>query len=181
MTDRPRAGADRGVRPGARAARLPPSPRLPDFSKTLPLALMRAREHVMRQFRPTLREFDLSEQQWRVLRTLDHFGPLSAAALAEAAILRSPSLSRILRDLDVRGLIERRPVKTDLRLSVNRITRKGVAMIRTVAPRFERSNAEISRLVGPERLNLLRRMLHELESSLRADSPGRTGGQTFEP
>ncbi|MFT5000920.1 MAG: hypothetical protein ACI875_001925, partial [Planctomycetota bacterium] len=36
--------------------------------KSLPIMLLRAREAVMRRFRPMLRLHDLSEQQWRVLR-----------------------------------------------------------------------------------------------------------------
>jgi homoprotocatechuate degradation regulator HpaR len=95
---------------------------LVDFPKTLPLALMRAREAVMRYFRPALLDSDLTDQQWRVLRTLAHYGPLEAAELARLAILLSPSLSRILRDLESPGLIARTAVETDLRRSVIRIS-----------------------------------------------------------
>ncbi|MDU2926702.1 MAG: homoprotocatechuate degradation operon regulator HpaR, partial [Bradyrhizobium sp.] len=41
-----------------------------DFSQSLPMALLRAREAVMRQFRPILRQHGLTEQQWRILRAL---------------------------------------------------------------------------------------------------------------
>ena len=45
--------------------------RLRNVSRSLPVALLRTREAVMRQFRPVLRSVDLTEQQWRVLRALD--------------------------------------------------------------------------------------------------------------
>ncbi len=54
------------------------------FEDSLPMALMRAREAVMRYFRPVLSEHDLTEHQWRVLRALrDAEGPMSVGDLAE--------------------------------------------------------------------------------------------------
>src|ERR1043166_1624554 len=41
-----------------------------DFGRSLPMSLLRAREAVMRQFRPSLRSHGLTEQQWRILRAL---------------------------------------------------------------------------------------------------------------
>ena len=139
---------------------------LVEFPKTLPLALMRAREAVMRYFRPTLRDCDLTEQQWRVLRTLAHYGPLEATELARLAILLLPSLSRILRDLESRGLIARTAVETDLRRSAIRISRQGLATIDVVAPSSERGNAEIAKRFGEQRLKALHEMLRQLEQSL---------------
>src|SRR5438105_334324 len=40
------------------------------FSQSLPMALLRAREAVMRHFRPSLQAAGLTEQQWRTMRAL---------------------------------------------------------------------------------------------------------------
>src|SRR6185437_2443110 len=85
------------------------------FSESLPMALLRTREAVMRLFRPGLRKHGVTEQQWRILRALAPQGPLEVTALAEATFLLAPSLSRILPDLEKRQLISRRQVDTDLR------------------------------------------------------------------
>ena len=45
-------------------------PAFPDFEHSLPMMLLRAREAVMGRFRPMLRKFDLTEQQWRIIRAL---------------------------------------------------------------------------------------------------------------
>src|SRR5215475_11490407 len=74
------------------------------FTKSLPMELMRAREAVMRRFRPSLRGHGVTEQQWRILRALAHGGPLEVSALAEATYLLAPSLSRILPDMEARNL-----------------------------------------------------------------------------
>src|SRR5947207_14881770 len=77
-------------------------------ARALPGALLRAREAVMDRLRPVLRACDLTEQQWRVLRVLSVGGEIEVMRLAREALVRPPSLSRILRDLIERELIARR-------------------------------------------------------------------------
>src|SRR4030081_2157398 len=86
-----------------------------EFSRSLPMSLLRAREAVMRHFRPSLRDHGLTEQQWRILRALASIDAIEVTELARVAFLLGPSLSRILRDLEARRLIERRAAKADLR------------------------------------------------------------------
>jgi homoprotocatechuate degradation regulator HpaR len=130
------------------------------------MALMRAREATMRFFRPSLRAHGLSEQQWRVLRALAASGPADAMALARATFLLPPSLSRILRDLGGRGLIERRADSSDLRRSVIGISDAGWALIATQAPAAEAGYAEIALRFGAERLARLQAELDALEAAL---------------
>src|SRR3979411_2802553 len=96
-----------------------------DFSRSLPMSLLRARESVMRHFRPSLRAHGLTEQQWRILRALASIDAIEVTELAHVAFLLGPSLSRILRDLEARHLIERRVAKADLRRGVVSISAKG--------------------------------------------------------
>src|ERR1051326_7374028 len=84
-----------------------------EFSRSLPMSLLRAREAVMRQFRPSLRRHELTEQQWRILRALSATDAIEVTELARTAFLLGPSLSRILRDLEGRRLIERRTDAVD--------------------------------------------------------------------
>jgi homoprotocatechuate degradation regulator HpaR len=153
-TDRP-AGAP-GTAPVA----------LRDFSRSLPMALMRAREAAMGYFRPSLRANGLSEQQWRVLRALASGGTIEAMALARATFLLPPSLSRILRDLHARGLIERRSDAADLRRSAVVLTRAGRDLIAAQAPASEAGYAEIARRFGAARLARLQAELDALEKAL---------------
>ena len=76
--------------------------RLRSFSKSLPMSLLRAREAVMRHFRASLRQHNITEQQWRVLRALAEVRKIEVTELAHATFLLPPSLSRILRDLEQR-------------------------------------------------------------------------------
>ena len=136
------------------------------FSESLPMALLRTREAVMRLFRPGLRKHGVTEQQWRVLRALAHCGPLEVTALAEATFLLAPSLSRILPDLERRQLIARRQMDTDLRRHVVSLEAKGLRLIGAHAPYSEEMYARIAKRFGAERIAQLLGLLAELESSL---------------
>src|SRR4051794_40102984 len=156
--------------PGKKSAAGPAGERVPmrDFSRPLPMSLLRARESVMRHFRPSLRAHGLTEQQWRILRALASSGDVEVTELARMAYLLGPSLSRILRDLETRRLIERRVVKADLRRNIVSITTGGLRLIKAVAPSSEAIYAEISTRYGARKLRELQEMLHRLESSLLA-------------
>ncbi len=145
-----------------------PARRLPmrEFSRSLPMALLRAREAVMRQFRPSLRRHGLTEQQWRILRALAAVEASEVTELARTAFLLGPSLSRILRDLEARRLIERRTAEDDLRRGVVSISDKGVKLMEQVAPSSEAIYAAITRRYGARKLAELHAMLGHLEASL---------------
>jgi homoprotocatechuate degradation regulator HpaR len=137
-----------------------------DVSRSLPMSLLRAREAVMRQFRPALREHGLTEQQWRILRALASIEAAEVTELARTAFLLGPSLSRILRDLEARNLIERKTAKTDQRRSMVSISKEGVKLMASVAPSSEAIYAEITQRFGARKLAELQEMLGELELCL---------------
>jgi homoprotocatechuate degradation regulator HpaR len=137
-----------------------------EFSRSLPMSLLRAREAVMRHFRASLRAHGLTEQQWRILRALASVDTIEVTELARVAFLLGPSLSRILRDLEARHLIERKVAKADLRRGVVSISAKGVRLIEAVAPSSEAIYAAITRRYGARKLAELQDMLHALEASL---------------
>jgi homoprotocatechuate degradation regulator HpaR len=139
-----------------------------DFSRSLPMSLLRAREAVMKQFRPSLRRHGLTEQQWRILRALAGVDAIEVTELARVAFLLGPSLSRILRDLEARQLIERRTAKADLRRAVVSISPKGLKLIELVAPTSEFIYAQITQRYGAQKLAELQTMLAALEHSLAA-------------
>ena len=154
--------------PGSIAAETSNDRRKPmrEFSRSLPMSLLRAREAVMRQFRPSLRNHGLTEQQWRILRALTAVDAIEVTELARVAFLLGPSLSRILRDLEARHLIERRAAKADLRRGMVSISAKGLKLIEAVAPTSESIYAAITKLYGARKLAELQDMLSALEDSL---------------
>jgi homoprotocatechuate degradation regulator HpaR len=148
--------------------------RIRHFSRSLPMSLLRAREAVMRHFRPALRRNGMTEQQWRVLRALMTRPAMEVSELAASTFLLGPSLSRILRDLEALGLIRRRLDAADQRRSIISLSDEGEKLIERVSPESEAIYAEITRRFGAQRLGELQAMLRELESVL-AEGPAITG------
>lgn len=129
---------------------------LRSFDESLPMALLRAREAIMRRFRPVLGDHDVTEQQWRVLRALDDAdGPITVGDLAERTFLLGPSLSRMLVTLDERGLITRTTDRGDARRSPVTISPTGRRLVAAIAPNSESVYAEISTQLGPDDLGVL--------------------------
>ena len=150
--------------PAARSNGAPPT-----TSRSLPIALLRAREAVMGNFRPMLAEYDVTEQQWRVMRVLSEAGRLDASDLAARANILAPSLTRILKTLEDRGLVARERDAADGRRSWLALTTGGHGLIAQVAPRSREIYDTIERRFGSERVEALLDMLSELGEAVRRD------------
>jgi homoprotocatechuate degradation regulator HpaR len=138
------------------------TPPMRPFAASLPMALLQAREAAMRLFRPMLAEHGLTEQQWRVLRALTATSPVDVGDLAERTFLLPPSLSRILSNLEQRGLIVRSVDTTDQRRSLIALSSHGLEQVGTIAPESEQRYAAIEEAFGTERLTRLLDELYDL-------------------
>ncbi|MCR9138807.1 MAG: homoprotocatechuate degradation operon regulator HpaR [Alphaproteobacteria bacterium] len=102
---------------------------LPSTSRSLPIALIRAREGVMIPIREMLAKSGITEQQWRVLRVLSEHGPLDSSTLADRSSLLFPSLTRIAQTMRGKGLITQTRDDADRRRQVIAITDAGQRII----------------------------------------------------
>ncbi len=142
-----------------------------EFERSLPMALMRAREAVMGRFRPILGHHGLTEQQWRVLRALaDAGGPRSVGTLAEETFLLGPSLSRMLATLDDRGLVARHPAGDDARRIEVEITAAGRALVAEIAPASEEEYARLESSLPAGDLDALYDLLARLVTATGSGS-----------
>ncbi|WP_160295527.1 homoprotocatechuate degradation operon regulator HpaR [Paramagnetospirillum magnetotacticum] len=140
--------------------------RLRAITRSLPLALLKAREDVMAGFRPNLRSHDITEQQWRALKSLAQTGEMRAGQLSRASLISMPSLTRIIRTLEKQGLIERRPEERDQRAALLSLTEKGHELVLSVSHAAEKRYDEIVAAFGLDRLERLHLMLEELSEAL---------------
>lgn len=149
---------------------------LRDFERSLPMALMRARESVMRYFRPALDAHDLTEQQWRVLRALtSNDDALSVGALAEQTNLLGPSLSRMLSTLETRHLITRSTSAGDGRRAEISPSQAGRDLVDQIAPSSEAQYAHIETELGSAELDHLYALLQRVAE---LDGPHEWTGST---
>jgi homoprotocatechuate degradation regulator HpaR len=132
------------------------------FDRSLPMALLRAREAVMKKFIPSLRENGLSSQQWRVIRALNEEEGLDITELAHRCFLLMPSLSRIIQNLEKRELVIRNQSSSDNRKSVISITAPGKKLFQKIAPKSVERYDLITEKFGYGKLELLYELLDEL-------------------
>jgi homoprotocatechuate degradation regulator HpaR len=130
------------------------------------MMLVSSHEAVMRQFRPALSAFDITEEQWHVLVALTSMTGVQIFDLAQATCLAPTKLSRIVRQLEDQGLAERRRSARDLRLKLIDISAKGHLLIDTLRPIAERIAAEIAARCGSERVDELIALLAEMTARL---------------
>lgn len=123
----------------------------------------------MRSFLPVLREHDLSAQQWRVLRALIEIDDRDASEISDRCAILLPSLSRILQNLDRRGLIRRKTCVNDQRRSLISITKKGRRLVEVIAPLSEERYDDITRRFGKGNLATLYELLGELIDAMEYD------------
>lgn len=140
-----------------------------DFERSLPMELLKARESAMTRFRPMLREHGLTEQQWRVVRTLSAFAKIDASELARRSFLLAPSLSRILQHLQRKKIVSRTADTNDQRRAVFALTASGRRIFLLVAPDSEALYADIERVFGREKLQNLYELLADFYATLSAD------------
>jgi len=141
--------------------------KLPPFEKTMGAVLLAAKEAVIAPMRPKLREYGITEPQWRVLRVINDRGAADATGLAEIGLLHAPSVTRILKDLEERKLIVRQPDANDRRRSLVALTPEGQAVVKDISRQVLRVMGEHSDRFGSQRLARLADELRALATAIK--------------
>ncbi len=140
---------------------------MPSTSRSLPIALIRAREGVMQPIREMLSKTGITEQQWRVLRVLAEYGPLDTTTLADRASLLFPSLTRIATTMRNKGLITQTRDETDRRRQFIAITPEGQKIIDDHAEQAAKIVAGFRAKLGDDHYETLLDLLGQLDPGSR--------------
>ncbi len=141
--------------------------KLPSTARSLPIALIRAREGVMAPIREMLSETGITEQQWRVLRVLSEYGTLDATTLADRSSLLFPSLTRIATKMRDKGLITQTRDKVDRRRQFIEITEAGQKIIDDRSTQSAQIVADFRTTLGEENYETLLDLLAQLDPGSR--------------
>ena len=139
---------------------------LPEFERTISAGLIAAKEAVLAPMRPTLREHNITEPQWRVMRVINDRGAADATAIAEVGLLHGPSVTRILKELDARKLVVRQIDPDDRRRTVAELTPSGRDLITVISSDVVRVMGEYSERFGNERMDHLIMELRALTAAI---------------
>ena len=141
--------------------------KLPRFEQTISAVLIGAKEAVLAPMRPKLREYNIPEPQWRVLRVINDRGATDASGLAEVGLLHAPSVTRILKELEARGLLVRETDPEDRRRTLAALTPEGRELFKIISRDVLRVMGEYADRFGQDRMDRLLTELRALTAAIK--------------
>ncbi|PHM36779.1 transcriptional regulator SlyA [Xenorhabdus mauleonii] len=129
--------------------------------ESLTIALLQARETAMGFFRPILKSYNLTEQQWRIIRVLASSRSIDFHDLACLTCILRPSLTGILTRMERDGLIFRLKPMNDQRKLYVSLTPTGQELYEQAKGEVEEGYRAIEEAFSPEKLDQLLKLLDE--------------------
>ena len=142
------------------------------FRRDAPLALDRFLPHRIARLAATLRKlgervlavrFGIAADEWQLVAALGEGAPLSAAMLAQRTTVDPGRALRVAQGLARRGLVEREPDAFDARRISFRLSLKGRALYRRVAPGARAQERALLASLTPVEQRDLERSLAKLQ------------------
>lgn len=132
----------------------------------LPQLFLRGREELLRHFRPIISHFGLTEQQWRVLRTIAEFDEIEPREICKTCQILSPSLTGMLARMEGMGLVTRTRMAGDQRRVIVRITAKAERLVAELEPLIAKQYKIIEEAFGPA---LIQELLEVMDKVLATE------------
>jgi homoprotocatechuate degradation regulator HpaR len=148
------------------------TPTMRPFEQSLPMALLRAREAVMRGFRRVLREHGLNEQEWRIIRALREVDQIDIGELAERVFILKPSATRTVKNLQRRNLVNRLKSERDQRRAYISLTPQARDLFDRLAPKNEAEYSRITDVIGETEMHELYGLLRRVTDRLNGRDRG---------
>jgi homoprotocatechuate degradation regulator HpaR len=139
----------------------------PRYEQTVSALLIDAKEAAIAPMLPKMREFNVTERQCRVMRVLNDRGAVDASGLAEIGKLHPPSVTRILKELEARDFVARKPDPEDRRRTVVMLTPAGKELVKEIARDVRRVMGEFRTRFGDDRLESLLAELQAFSAAIK--------------
>jgi MarR family transcriptional regulator, organic hydroperoxide resistance regulator len=133
------------------------------------VALIRTADLVRRVVGRALEPYDITVQQYNVLRILRGAGEqgLPTLEIGERMVEHAPGVTRLLDRLEVKGLVRRQRCPEDRRQVLCWLTPAGTELVERLDEPFDSADAEAVAMLGPEEQERLLRLL----DAVRAENP----------
>lgn len=148
--------------------------------RNLPLLLLKTREILMKYFRTVVTRHGLTEQQWRILRSLYDQEPQEPWQLGEACVISGPSIAGVLSRMEDLGLVSRERMDSDQRRVLVSMTPASRKLVKRILPLSLARYRELEALVGEDQLEQVMQALDRLNARLEPERQpaGREAGAT---
>jgi homoprotocatechuate degradation regulator HpaR len=141
--------------------------KLPPFEQSIAAVMLSGKESVIAPMRSKLREHNITEPQWRVMRVINDRGATDATGLAEVGLLHAPSVTRILKELEERKLILREPDANDRRRTMVALSPEGREIVKVISRHVLHIMREYADRFGHQRLEKLLNEVRALSAAIK--------------
>lgn len=135
--------------------------------RNLPQLFLKAREELLCHFRPIISHFGLTEQQWRILRTLSEMEQLEPREICEICHILSPSMTGVLSRMEEMNLVTRERMPEDQRRVIVRLTPKSEQLVSELGPLIVDQYKIIEQAFGPDLIKELYEVLDRVIAAER--------------
>ena len=133
--------------------------------------LAQASHLISSEFHEVVRSHGLSVSEWRVLASLAGGVPISIGQLAQVAVLKQPTVTRMLDRMEARQQVERLGHDGDRRVTLVRITATGSKMVARLIALAREHEERVLAPFGLPRAEELKATLRRI-IELHRESPG---------
>ena len=132
-------------------------------------ALFQTTDRVRREIAERLAPFEVTPQQYNVLRILRGAGPdgLATLEIAERMVEDAPGITRLLDRLETKNLVSRERAPTDRRQLICRISRRGLQLLADVDRKARESEDVLGGVLTEQDLKRLVELLDKIRAGLR--------------
>lgn len=142
------------------------------FDSSLPMLLNRALDSIMPPYRDLFARYDLTEQQWRVLRVVWSSDKYKSVDLANHTLLAAASLVGILDRLEKKGLVSRVRSTEDRRAVFIVATPMSRELEREVSPQVSAIHEKLRAVVSDEEWQTMEAVLARFSASSVGQAQG---------
>lgn len=132
------------------------------FKDSLPLQLIKARDVTLDFFRPVLSEYEVTVQQWRVMRLIHAYDEIDFTTLSIESCILSPSLTGIINRLEKQDYVCKIKSDVDQRRVNIRLTEKAELLVKEMRVDIDKQYEKLKARFGEDRYNQLSELLEEL-------------------
>lgn len=134
------------------------------YSFLLDRTAKRVKQYAQRKFK--LEDFDITVDQWLIMKNLSENELLSQAELAQMVSKDQPTLTRIIDILTKKGLVERVPHPLDRRSFHLVLTQEGISKVKELKPKIATIREKAWENLGETDFEEFKRILNTIYTNL---------------
>ena len=137
------------------------------LEQSMPYILYRITDSMTQRFRNATGSLKITISEWRVLSSLDSRNGLATIGeLAACTVIKQPIVSRIISELEERGLVAKTPGDMDQRVICVHITKEGEKLFESILPYAIQNRKLLIDGLNKKEIEQLKNILKKMQSNL---------------